>query len=152
MLLRIVGALTAPTSSALMCRWRSRPQHHDRTHALQQNSVVIRSSRPRDGHRPFAEWDDMDFRRPGRAPRSLRLDAGRADHLAPLLGFVPDQLAEVSRRAREWRAAQTGNARLDLGIRERGVDFLVEPVDDLGWRGLGRGDSPPVTGLITRHE
>ena len=26
-LLRIVGALTAPTSMALMCRWRSRPQH-----------------------------------------------------------------------------------------------------------------------------
>src|ERR1022692_1709327 len=25
-LLRIVGALTAPTSMALMCRWRSRPQ------------------------------------------------------------------------------------------------------------------------------
>src|SRR3972149_5427442 len=30
-LLRIVGALTAPTSMALMCRWRSRPQHHKRT-------------------------------------------------------------------------------------------------------------------------
>ena len=26
-LLRIVGALTAPTSMALTCRWRSRPQH-----------------------------------------------------------------------------------------------------------------------------
>jgi hypothetical protein len=31
LLLRIVGALTAPTSVALMCRWRSRPQHHKRT-------------------------------------------------------------------------------------------------------------------------
>src|SRR6478672_473260 len=30
-LLRIVGALTAPTSMALMCRWRSRPQHQKRT-------------------------------------------------------------------------------------------------------------------------
>src|SRR3990170_2412019 len=30
-LLRIVGALAAPTSMALMCRWRSRPQHHKRT-------------------------------------------------------------------------------------------------------------------------
>src|SRR3970040_729969 len=30
-LLRIVGTLTAPTSMALMCRWRSRPQHHKRT-------------------------------------------------------------------------------------------------------------------------
>src|SRR4029434_3798715 len=30
-LLRIVGALTAPTSMALPCRWRSRPQHQNRT-------------------------------------------------------------------------------------------------------------------------
>src|SRR5471032_672680 len=30
-LLQIVGALTAPTSVALTCRWRSRPQHQKRT-------------------------------------------------------------------------------------------------------------------------
>src|SRR2546427_5474499 len=36
-LLRIVGALTAPTSMALPCRWRSRPQHHERTPVPQQN-------------------------------------------------------------------------------------------------------------------
>src|SRR5262245_38230754 len=30
-LLQIVGASTAPTSMALPCRWRSRPQHHKRT-------------------------------------------------------------------------------------------------------------------------
>src|SRR5262249_38697195 len=35
-LLRIVGALTAPTSMALPCRWRSRPQHQKRTPAPQQ--------------------------------------------------------------------------------------------------------------------
>src|SRR5215813_2834662 len=34
-LLRIVGALTAPTSMALPCRWRSRPQHQKRTYASQ---------------------------------------------------------------------------------------------------------------------
>src|SRR2546429_1677215 len=38
-LLRIVGASTAPTSMALPCRWRSRPQHQDRTHALQQKII-----------------------------------------------------------------------------------------------------------------
>src|SRR5213078_1941549 len=32
-LLRIVGALAAPTSMALACRWRSRPQHQLRTQA-----------------------------------------------------------------------------------------------------------------------
>jgi len=62
-------------------------------------------------------------------PQSLRLDVGHPDHLAPLLGFVRDQLAEVSRRARKWRAAQIGKPRLDLGICERGVDLLVAPVD-----------------------
>src|SRR5262249_23647044 len=35
-LLRIVGASTAPTSMALPCRWRSRPQHQKRTYAAQQ--------------------------------------------------------------------------------------------------------------------
>src|ERR1035437_2919175 len=37
------GALTAPTFMALTCRWRSRPQHHERTHAPQQK-IVIQSS------------------------------------------------------------------------------------------------------------
>src|SRR5262249_25832687 len=34
-LLRIVGALTAPTSMALPCRWRSRPRNQKRTSASQ---------------------------------------------------------------------------------------------------------------------
>src|ERR1700730_11798209 len=40
-LLRIVGALTAPTSMALTCRWRSRPQHQDRTNAVQQKQCLF---------------------------------------------------------------------------------------------------------------
>src|SRR6516225_3752189 len=42
-LLRIVGALTAPTSMALQCRWRSRPQHQKRTYAMQQTASQFRS-------------------------------------------------------------------------------------------------------------
>src|SRR5215831_2258785 len=38
--LRIVGALAAPTSMALACRWRSRPQHQNRTHAPQQRASL----------------------------------------------------------------------------------------------------------------
>src|SRR5215472_15375508 len=38
-LLRIVGASTAPTSMALPCRWRSRPQHQKATFALQQETT-----------------------------------------------------------------------------------------------------------------
>src|SRR5260370_22517356 len=40
-LLRIVGALTAPTSMALPCRWRSRPQHQQRTYAPQQTRCLF---------------------------------------------------------------------------------------------------------------
>src|SRR5438067_9502602 len=44
-LLRIVGALAAPTSMALACRWRSRPQHQLRTQAAK--GTFIRSPRRR---------------------------------------------------------------------------------------------------------
>src|SRR5262249_43349310 len=40
-LLRIVGALTAPTSMARPCRWRSRPQHQKRTSAPQKDSELF---------------------------------------------------------------------------------------------------------------
>src|SRR5215813_14379416 len=40
-LLRIVGASTAPTSMALPCRWRSRPQHQKRTYAVQQEKRAM---------------------------------------------------------------------------------------------------------------
>src|SRR6202008_1082477 len=39
-LLRIVGALTAPTSMALPCRWRSRPQHQKRTNRARPGDRV----------------------------------------------------------------------------------------------------------------
>src|ERR1700741_3016757 len=44
-LLRIVGALTAPTSMALQCRWRSRPQHHKRTRAPRSGPMNAPSER-----------------------------------------------------------------------------------------------------------
>src|SRR5437660_3217680 len=60
-LLRIVGSLTAPTSMALPCRWRSRPQHQKRTNAPQQRSgysitlsARIRSASGIVSPRPFA--------------------------------------------------------------------------------------------------
>ena len=40
----MVGALTAPTSMALRCRWRSRPQHQYRTHAAAANSIISAAS------------------------------------------------------------------------------------------------------------
>src|SRR5262249_15267289 len=60
---------------------------------------------------------------------SLRLDVGRPDHLAPLLGLVGNEPAEVGGRAREHRVAQLGDARPDLGIIEASIDLAVELVD-----------------------
>src|SRR5438876_368825 len=71
-LLRIVGALTAPTSMALPCRWRSRPQHQKPTltSALLSPSLLrgtrrrnvrlaeigkIRAHQPHIGRHPIAE-------------------------------------------------------------------------------------------------
>src|SRR5262245_1008981 len=47
---------------------------------------------------------------------SVCLDVGRADHLAPLLGFCGDEFAEVGRRADKRCAAQVGQPLLNLGI------------------------------------
>src|SRR5580692_5306748 len=41
-LLRIVGALTAPTYVALTCRWRSRPQHQKRPFSYREHRRVAR--------------------------------------------------------------------------------------------------------------
>src|SRR5262245_35442337 len=68
---------------------------------------------------------------------SLRLDIGGPDHLAPLFGFLSDQLAEVSGRTRKHRAAEVSEPRFHVGIGESRIDLLVECVDDLGGRFLG---------------
>src|SRR5262245_13565528 len=58
--------------------------------------------------------------------RSVWLDVCRSHHLAPLLGFVGDELTEIGGRAHKRRASKVGKPRLDLGIGEAGVDLLVE--------------------------
>jgi hypothetical protein len=82
---------------------------------------------------------------------SLRLDAGELDHLAPLLGFVDDKLAEVGRRSRQRRAAEVGETGLHLRVVESRVDLLVELVDDLGRRGLRCAEAVPNTRLVARE-
>src|SRR5258708_25696818 len=76
-----------------------------------------------------------------RFPPSLHRDARELDHLAPFLGLVGDQLAEFGRRHRLRDAADVGKPRHQLGIFQRFPDRLVEDVDDLGWRALGRRDA-----------
>ena len=56
---------------------------------------------------PFAERNFMETS--VRWPlTSIRLDICRPDNLAPLFGFVVDQLPEIGRRARKYHAAQVG--------------------------------------------
>src|SRR5262245_45261867 len=83
---------------------------------------------------------------------SLRLDAGEFDHVGPLLGFVCDQLCELSRRSRQRHAAEVSETGLHLGVVESRVDLLVELVDDLGRRGLWCADAEPAARLVARHK
>src|SRR5262245_46468855 len=80
---------------------------------------------------------------------SVRLDVEGADHLAPLLGFVSDELCEVGGRERECVAAQVGKPRFELGIDKASVDLLVELLDDLGRSGLRCADAVPAARLVT---
>src|SRR5262249_58832808 len=66
-----------------------------------------------------------------RAGRSLWLDAGEPDHLAPFFGFVGDQLTERGRRTRQRYVAEVGETGLQLGIGKPRVDRLVENLDNL---------------------
>src|SRR5262245_23118557 len=80
------------------------------------------------------------------------LDVDRPDHLAPLLDFCSDKLAKIGGHHRHWRAAQVEQPGLYLWIDESGVDFLVELLDDVSRCVLGRTETLPPAGLITRYE
>src|SRR5262245_52983815 len=84
--------------------------------------------------------------------RSFRLAVGRPDHLGPLLGFLGNELAEIGGRADERRAAEFGEPRLDLAMREAGVDLMVEPSSYLARRVLGRTDCNKCAGREARQE
>ena len=57
---------------------------------------------------------------------SLRLDIRRPDYFAPLLGFFGDALLVLGWRESKHHAAKIGDACLDLGVSEGGVDLPVE--------------------------
>src|SRR5262245_55216865 len=69
--------------------------------------------------------------------RSLRLDVGRPDHLAPLLGVVGDELTEIGGRADKRCASEVSQPRPDFGIGEAGVNCFIELVNNLRRRVLG---------------
>ena len=61
----------------------------------------------------------------------LRLDFGRPDHLAPLLGFVGNELPEVYRRHRHRHSAKVGEPRLHLRISQALIVLLIKLINDL---------------------
>src|SRR5262249_33734181 len=82
---------------------------------------------------------------------SLRLDVGRHDHLAPFLGFVGDELAEIGRRASKHRAAQIGKPCFEFWICNADIDFLVQSFDELCGRALRSTNAEPCTCLVVRQ-
>src|SRR5580700_7909837 len=84
--------------------------------------------------------------------RSLRLDVRELDHLGPFFGFVGDELAEIGGRAWKWHGAEIGKSLLQRGVGEAGIYLLVELVDDVGRRALGRADAVEAARIVARHE
>src|SRR5262249_23644628 len=78
----------------------------------------------------------------------LRLDVCCSDHLAPLFGFISDELTEVGGRLGERSGPQVGQARLDVGMRKTRIDISVQLVDDLGRCVPGYGNAVPGARLI----
>ena len=73
--------------------------------------------------------------------------AGRSIHeyLAPLFGFLGDELTEAGGRARKHRDPQSVEPRFYSGIGETGIDLLVELINDFGGCVLWRADAEPDT-------
>src|SRR5215472_3373591 len=84
--------------------------------------------------------------------RSFRLDVECPDDVAPFLRFVGDELAELAGREREHVATEIGKPRLQLGVGQGRIDFLIELVDDLRRRVPGRADAEPTARLVARHK
>src|SRR5262245_47165753 len=77
----------------------------------------------------FAYRDVMEY--PLRVLRSFHFDVRESNHLAPLFGFVRDELSEVGGRARSHRDAQLGKPCLHIGVGKGRIYLLVEPVNYL---------------------
>src|SRR5450631_1928636 len=82
---------------------------------------------------------------------SLRRHACELDHLAPFLGVVRHEFAELARAHGHRHAAAFGQARLYVRVGEPGVQRLVESRHHLRRGVLGRNDAVPDGYLIAGH-
>ena len=78
-------------------------------------------------------WADFPLPRLRPACRSLSplLDMVLVDQLGPFLGRRDDKALAPGGRHRHWHTAELCQAFLDCGVGERGIDRLVELVDDV---------------------
>src|SRR5262249_2248653 len=77
-----------------------------------------------------------------RSSGSLGLDVGGPDHLSPFFSFLLKPPPVIRGRAAGDAAAHVGTPHLPLGVRQRGVNRLVEFVTDVRGRDVfddGRG-------------
>src|SRR5262249_11276373 len=81
----------------------------------------------------------------------LRLEARELHDLAPLLGFIDDEPAEIGGWTPRGGRPHLGKPRLDPRIGKARIDLLVEPGDDVGGGIRGRDDARPAGRLETRH-
>src|SRR5262249_3740990 len=69
-----------------------------------------------------------------------------------LFGFLLKPPRVIRGRAAGDAAAQVSKLQLQFGARQRGVNLLVQFVDDLRRRFLGCADTYPCSRIVTRHK
>ena len=118
--------------------------------SLQQNSLVIRSSRP---HRRTPAIRGTGRYGICRVAASLRLDARELDHLAPFLGFVGDELAEVGgRAARAPSPPRSASRAFILGSARAALISLLSLSTISAGVFFGAPTPIPDARLVARHE
>src|SRR5262249_11884358 len=81
--------------------------------------------------------------------RSLQLDPRELDHLAPLFGFVGNELGEIGRRPCPLDPSLIVELLFQIWIGKPCVHRLVYAIDDVCGRVSRRADAVPRTDLIT---
>src|SRR5262249_24870333 len=83
---------------------------------------------------------------------SLGLDVRKLHPFSPFRCFVSYELAKLGGRVPNRNAAKLGEPCFYHRLRKGRVDLIIELIDDLDRRSLGRSEAMPGTRLITWHE
>src|SRR3954451_21965560 len=79
---------------------------------------------------------------------SIRCNASVLDDLRPFSGLAFNELGEICRRARKDVAAEIGQTCSHDRLVERGIDLLVQSVDDRRRRTSGCDDAVPTARFV----